>query len=63
MRGLRWLPTKLMLATWLLLPVAGWAKEPVPLSALDLSKMTSGWGTPRIDKSVVGKPLSIGGQR
>ncbi|HID20960.1 MAG TPA: alpha-galactosidase [Planctomycetaceae bacterium] len=63
MRGLNWLPTKLMLAAWLSLPVAGWADEPVPLAALDLSKMTSGWGKPKIGKSVVGKPLSIGGQR
>ncbi len=34
----------------------------VKLGELDLSKMTSGWGKPLADKSVTGKPLSIGGQ-
>ena len=34
----------------------------VPLSELDLSKMKQGWGTPQVDKSVEGKPLSIGGR-
>ncbi len=35
----------------------------VPLGALDLTKMVSGWGKPRVDRSVQGKPLSIGGKR
>ena len=32
------------------------------LTSLDLSKMRQGWGQPQVDKSVTGKPLSIGGQ-
>ncbi len=35
----------------------------VPLSSLDLSKMSAGWGTPLADRSIQGKPLSIGGRR
>ena len=37
--------------------------EPVWLSALDLSKVQQGWGKPQADKSVQGKPLSIGGRK
>lgn len=33
----------------------------VPLSALDLSLMSSGWGNPQVDKSISGARLSIGG--
>jgi len=33
-----------------------------PLSELDLTKMSSGWGRPQVDKSVTGKALSIGGR-
>lgn len=36
--------------------------ETVPLSELDLTKMSSGWGQPQVDKSVTGKALSIGGR-
>jgi alpha-galactosidase len=32
------------------------------LDKLDLSSMTSGWGTPHANKSVMGKTLSIAGQ-
>jgi len=32
------------------------------LADLDLTKMSSGWGQPLADKSVTGKPLSIGGK-
>jgi alpha-galactosidase len=32
------------------------------LADLDLTKMSSGWGQPLVDKSVTGKPLSIGGK-
>jgi alpha-galactosidase len=38
------------------------AEEVVPLSALDLHKMRQGWGEPKIDQSVTGKPLTIGNQ-
>ena len=39
------------------------ASETVWLSSLDLDKMTAGWGKPKIDKSIEGKQLSIGGQK
>jgi alpha-galactosidase len=38
------------------------AENIVRLGELDLSKMSSGWGTPLVDKSVTGKSLSIGGR-
>lgn len=38
------------------------AENAVPLSAMDLSKMSSGWGKPLVDKSVTNKPISIAGQ-
>jgi alpha-galactosidase len=34
----------------------------VRLGELDLSKMSCGWGQPQVDKSITGRPLSIGGQ-
>jgi len=34
----------------------------VPLSALDLSRMSAGWGTPQIDKNCVGKTMAVAGQ-
>lgn len=34
----------------------------VPLSTLDISKMSAGWGTPVANKSVQSKPLSIAGR-
>ncbi|RYG35159.1 melibiase [bacterium] len=37
-----------------------WVQE---LSTLDLSPMTNGWGRPQIDKSISGKPLTLGGTR
>lgn len=39
------------------------AEQTVKLSALDLEKMSAGWGKPLVDKAVTGKPLTIGGQR
>ena len=36
-------------------------QQTVYLSDLDLSYMTSGWGTPKVDSSVTGTPLSIAG--
>jgi alpha-galactosidase len=36
--------------------------EVASLTDLDLAKMSSGWGQPLADKSVTGKPLSIGGR-
>ena len=40
------------------------AAEPqtVWISSLDLSPIVQGWGQPQADKSVTGKPLSIGGK-
>ena len=38
------------------------AEETVPLSTLDLHKMKQGWGEAKIDQSVTGKLLVIGGQ-
>jgi alpha-galactosidase len=32
----------------------------VRLGELDLAKMSSGWGRPQVDKSITGKPLSLG---
>jgi alpha-galactosidase len=32
------------------------------LSALDLSTMTNGWGRPGIDRSITGKPITLGGR-
>ncbi len=38
------------------------AAETIPLSGLGVDKMVQDWGTPRVDKTVAGKPMSIGGQ-
>ena len=38
------------------------AQERIPLSSLDLSLLRQGWGEPQIDKSIEGKPLTIGGR-
>jgi alpha-galactosidase len=35
----------------------------VPLGALEVANMRQGWGTPRVDRSVTGEPLSIAGER
>lgn len=43
-------------------PIATVPAESVPLGSLDLTKMTTGWGSPQADKSVSGKPLAIGGR-
>jgi alpha-galactosidase len=32
------------------------------LTEVDLSRMSSGWGKPQVDRSVTGQPISIGGQ-
>ncbi|KPL25178.1 MAG: hypothetical protein AMJ75_01760 [Phycisphaerae bacterium SM1_79] len=51
------------------LAVSGLAVESVQqndtvwLSSLDLTKMTSGWGKPEIDKAVQGRPMSISGKK
>ena len=34
----------------------------VQLGEVDLSRMSSGWGKPRVDQSVTGQPISIGGR-
>ncbi|MBN1422134.1 MAG: NPCBM/NEW2 domain-containing protein [Planctomycetes bacterium] len=38
------------------------AEETVPLSSLDLSNMSCGWGRPQIDRSVTEKPMAIAGR-
>ncbi|MGB2808483.1 MAG: NPCBM/NEW2 domain-containing protein [Sedimentisphaerales bacterium] len=39
------------------------AQDTVWLSSLDLGKMTCGWGKPQVNKSIVGKSLTIGGKK
>jgi alpha-galactosidase len=39
------------------------AAEAVRLSSLELAQMTTGWGAPKADGSVGGRPLSIGGKQ
>lgn len=46
----------------LTLPAIASAQEQVPLSSLDLSFLKQGWGVPQVDKSIEGKPLTIGGR-
>jgi alpha-galactosidase len=41
---------------------AAWSAEVVPLSTLDLTKMTAGWGAPVANLSVQNQPLSIAGR-
>ncbi|MHB8970984.1 MAG: NPCBM/NEW2 domain-containing protein [Pirellulaceae bacterium] len=38
------------------------AAETVPLSSLDLSKMSAGWGKPVVNRSVQDRPMSIAGR-
>ena len=38
------------------------AAENVPLSTLDISKMSAGWGKPLANRSVQDKPMSIAGR-
>ncbi len=56
------LPNALALAFVVLTSPCLPAEETVPLSTLDLHKMKQGWGEAKIDRSVTGKPLTIGGQ-
>ena len=37
------------------------AAATIPLSSLDLAHLRQGWGTPQIDRTVTGKPMSIAG--
>jgi alpha-galactosidase len=53
--------TASLLAVWAVGSVLR-AEESVALGSLDLTKMKQGWGEAQVDKSVVGDPLSIGGQ-
>ena len=50
---------------WLILPALAGAAQvwTVGLQELDLSRMSQGWGSPQVDKSVSGAPLSIGGRK
>ncbi|MBN2578927.1 MAG: NPCBM/NEW2 domain-containing protein [Pirellulales bacterium] len=40
----------------------GGAAETVPLSSLDLGKIRQGYGQPQAKKSIIGAPLSLGGE-
>lgn len=53
------------IATLLLLPLLATAAPDwtVALQELDLSRMSQGWGSPQVNKSVSGSPLSIGGRK
>jgi alpha-galactosidase len=52
--------------TWAIVAVltlSAWTvAETVPLSSLDLTQMSAGWGRPLADKAVTGKPMTIGKQ-
>ncbi len=53
------------LACFLLLAIVATpavAEETVALSALDLGKMTAGWGEPRKDRNCTGEPIKLGGE-
>jgi alpha-galactosidase len=54
-------PSARPLAAWSL-SGSLWAAETVWLGSLDLKHVRQGWGQPQPDKSVTGKPLSIGGR-
>lgn len=59
----RRLAAVLCFAGSLVLPCrSGVAADTVWLSTLDLTHVRQGWGQPQPDKSVTGKPLSIGGR-
>ncbi len=45
-----------------LFPSPARADQAVLLSSLDLTKATQGYGTPRVDKSIDGHPLTLGGK-
>ena len=53
------------IATLLVLPMLAAAAPDwtVGLQEMDLSRMSQGWGSPQVDKSVSGDPLSIGGRK
>ncbi len=53
--------TGVVLAVLLGMGIAAQA-EVVRLGELDLAKMSTGWGQPRVDKSITGKALSLGGR-
>ena len=44
------------------IPEAGEGLENIPLSSLDITKTTWGWGTPHVNKSIDGNDLTINGQ-
>ena len=51
------------LLTALLLSFDSSPAADLDLSTLDLSAMSSGWGTPQANRSITGRPLSIGATR
>jgi len=53
-----------IIASLILSALAGAAQDwTVGLQELDLGRMSQGWGSPQVDKSVSGGPLSIGGRK
>ncbi len=52
------------MALWVAIVLGGTAVwgATVPLGELDLTKMTTGWGQPQVDKSITGRTLTIGGR-
>ncbi len=54
--------TVLICATILLVP-RRCSADTIWLSSLDLTKMKQGYGTPMVDKSINGQPISIGGRK
>lgn len=51
------------LMAFALCAAAALAEETVWLDAMDLSQMRQGWGKPQVNRSIRGKPLTIGGKR
>jgi beta-galactosidase len=53
-----------IIATLILPALAGAAPDwTVGLQELDLGRMSQGWGSPQVNQSVTGSPLSIGGRK
>jgi alpha-galactosidase len=52
--------TLALLATSVLLNAA--SADTIPLTDLDLTRLTQGWGTPQTDRSIEAKPMSVAGR-
>lgn len=57
------IPRILVFLACLTLAASSAADETVWLGSLDLSRMRQAWGRPKVDASMSGKPLSIGGRK